>query len=807
MRNYLNILLKVCLVIIISFSGCKKSSDEDTIAGPQPGNTILETTITSGQTYTVPNKISVVIPAGIANGATLRIGEIETASAPQDQNLTLHKVYNVTISSGSSFTTPLEITLYYDPARIPTTTQLVNVGASYYSESLQKWMPYQDIVVNTQNNSVTFKSNHLTALSVWHRQYTYGYTNYYQTNHFNIYWKSGEPMSNSQYQSPYTSHATSDPNYIQDMATYLEAAYTAYKNANLWVPTWGRVDVYVQDLGAVDGNSSFFGYLNINKQMQAGATGSIADVLQQTTAHEFLHYIQDYYYMQLFSDYTNKWWLEATATIGDHIVYSSRTSYEANEYCDGTVQAQFHKAWDDCNSDPEWYKAGGFLSYIGYYRSGSKASIPDLIRECGNKFNLSYFRTIIDSYLNTNLAGWKGIGKEYADYVKWAFERRGAIKIPIIPIISVNDSWVKPVTVSGISSQDVNFTLPHMSAVVVKIKNTNTNLPGIWIKGTNIPADVYSYQYNTSSSSVSGPYYANMRSGDSNHVYIWSSTTWCDYLFVNTNKDNDMSVSLKIIVRDEPVCVPGGTNVTMADGSKKPIESIMPSEKIAAYDTLANKYSEAVVKEILVHNDGEYKIDRIKLAGYEDLKITENHPVFIKDKGWTKAGELKPGDILLQYDPAAASFNNAKIVSIIKDVARTNVVYNLKTTKGNYIANDILIHNKCLKEGSLIDTPDGPVPIERIKPGMEVYSMVNGVKVKTKVTNYYEKETILESIPGKVLSGETEVTVNHIIYSGGKFIPAGSLNLKDSNIKGKVYDIKTSSGNYYCGGILMKCSE
>ena len=34
----------------------------------------------------------------------------------------------------------------------------------------------------------------------------------------------------------------------------------------------------------------------------------------------------------------------------------------------------------------------------------------------------------------------------------------------------------------------------------------------------------------------------------------------------------------------------------------------------------------------------------------------------------------------------------------------SNVVYNLKTTQGNYIANDILIHNKCLKKGTPIET-------------------------------------------------------------------------------------------------------
>ncbi|MEI6566147.1 MAG: hypothetical protein WCR20_05710, partial [Verrucomicrobiota bacterium] len=552
-RSALNWILTWSMLLILAACNLKNGDNSD----DQPqGDVILESAINVGSTpavFTVANKISVTIPPGaVPNGSTLKIEEVLVSKAPQDATLNLHKVYNVSISSGSQFTTPLEISLYYDASKIPTGNQFITIGASYYSTGLQRWNSYQDVLVDKTTSKVTFKTNHLTTLSVWDRQYTYGYTNYLSSSHFYVYWKNGEPMTNSQYKSPFTSHANAtDPYYIQDLLTYLEDSYTAYKNNSFWVPTWSKVDVYVKDLGSVDGNSSFFGYLNINKKMDAGATGNIYDVLQQTAAHEFLHYVQDYYYIQLFSDYTNKWWLEATATQGDHIVYPNRSSFEAVEYTTGTVQAQLNKSWDDCNSDPEYYKAGGFLSYIGFYRSGQKANIPALIREGGNKFNLNNIRTIIDNYNNTNLTGWKGIGKEYSDYIQWALGNSGSIKIPIMPIISTNDYWVKPVTLSALGSQNLTFSIPHMAAALVKIKNTNTLNSAVSILATSMPSEISNFLYYSASNSIAGPYFSNIRTGDSIYTYLYNATSWKDYLLVNTSKDNDLSVSLKISLRAE----------------------------------------------------------------------------------------------------------------------------------------------------------------------------------------------------------------------------------------------------------------
>lgn len=805
-KSLLKLTLTLSMMLILS--ACDPKNGDDSAAQPQ-GDVILEQAINVGSTpavFTVANKISVTIPPGaVTNGSTLKIEEVQLSNAPQDATLTLHKVYNVSISSGSQFTTPLEITLFYDASKIPSGTQFTTIGASYFSTGLQRWNSFQDVLVDKTTNKVTFKTNHLTTLSVWHRQYAYGYTNYLSSAHFNVYWKNGEPMSNAVYPTPFTSHANAtDPYYIQDLLTYLETAYTGYKNANFWVPTWSKVDVYVKNLGSVDGNSSFFGYLNINKKMDAGGTLRITDVLQQTAAHEFLHYIQDYYYIQLFSDYTNKWWLEATATLGDHIVNTGKSSYEGDEWANGTIQAQLENSWDDCNSDPEYYKAGGFLSFIGYYRTGQKANLPALIREGGNKFNLNNFRTIVDNYNATNLPGWKGIGTEYSDYIIWAVGNRESIKIPIMPIISTNDKWVKPVTLAILGFQNVSVTIPHMAAAMVKIRNTSTTYSTVSILATNMPSGISNSLFSSSSNSINA-YYSNLKTGDSITTYLYSATTWKDYLLVNTSKDNDLSVSLRIRLNPQSSgCVMKGTLVMLEDGSTKPIEQIRPKDKIVAYDTILNKITKATVVDLLIHRDKKYSIDNLKFANNTDIKITGNHPVLVKNKGWVKVDDLIPGDVVYHYDKLDRKFSDLKVVSIIKDVSTSDVVFNLKTTQGNYIANDVLIHNKCLKKGSLIETPTGSKLIEEIRPGMEVYGFVNGNRIKTHVTNTYTKSTILDYIPGKKLDDGTEVTINHQVYYHGKFINASELPVKNVEIRGNVYDIRTETGNYYSNGYLMR---
>jgi hypothetical protein len=805
--------LVVSFAFALLFIRCglfEKTSPLDIIEG----TIILETTINSAlqpAVASVPGKIKVTVPAGLVPvGTKLTIGEINLPDAPPDPDLNLHKVFDVVLGSVHQFTTPIDIAINYDPAKATAGNKLRPIGASYYHKDLQRWAAFPDCIVDSVAHTVNFKTDHLTKLSSWDRRNLYGYTDYFDTTHFTIYWKSGDPMDNTAYTSPNAAlYPATSLHYILDIGKYLEETFTAFKAESLWVPS-GKVDVYIKDLGSEDGNSSFFGYLNINKTIKAAASGLISDAVQQTAAHEFLHYVQDYYYMQLFSDYTTKWWMEATATQADHMVWPARTYLETVEWTDKVLQTQLDRSWDDCNEDPNWYIAGGFLGYLSLYRTGAKADIAALIREGGNNFSISFIRTIINDYCQRTVTGWKGIGREYADYVNWAFVGSGKITIPVTPVISSPDPYITNYTLSTTTPVIASLSIPHMAAKVIKLKNTSTTLNNFAIKMINLDSSIISNTlYTTYAPGKPSRYSGNYRTGDSISMFFsGGSNSWVDFLFVNTSKDNAASVSVKIgLYQDLGPCVAAGTKVLLSSGSEIPIETVKPNDKIVACDTVKNLRAEAVVEKMLTHNDKPYSLSALTLDNNRELNVTANHPLFVAKKGWVKVENVNPGDIILAYDNAGRKMVESKVLSIIRDKSTCNVVYNLKTSKGNYIANGVLVHNKCLKQGSLIETPAGLRPVEQILPGDLVYALKNGTRVLSEVTNTYDKETVLPYLPGKKLGAHSEATVNHFVFYNGRFTRAGNLSLADSRIFGKVYDLKTRDGNYFCEGTLLKCGN
>lgn len=264
--------------------------------------------------------------------------------------------------------------------------------------------------------------------------------------------------------------------------------------------------------------------------------------------------------------------------------------------------------------------------------------------------------------------------------------------------------------------------------------------------------------------------------------------------------------SVSINNPDYEGCIVSGSLVTLADGSRKPIEKIQVGDKIVGMDTDAKITIPSVVEKVLVHKSNVYLIDVLKTEDGNELQLTGNHPV-LSNAGWKAVDELKVGDIIYEYNYITKLFTQTKVISVIKNQSKTDVVYNLKTTTHNYVANDMLIHNKCLKKGSLIDTPSGLKAIDMLQVGDMVWGRFDGKKVATEITNVFTKDTILDFIAGKKLTDKVSVTVNHVIEFEGNFVKAGKTNLPDEKIFGTVYDLKTTTGNYYGDSILMESAK
>ena len=75
-------------------------------------------------------------------------------------------------------------------------------------------------------------------------------------------------------------------------------------------------------------------------------------ILRSTAAHEYLHFIQDYYYVMNNAS-IGQWWLEALATQADRLVWGDKLVYCESEIYSiesfATLIENLSKSWDDCN--------------------------------------------------------------------------------------------------------------------------------------------------------------------------------------------------------------------------------------------------------------------------------------------------------------------------------------------------------------------------------------------------------------------------------------------------------------------------
>ena len=551
----------IILIILLVIISCSKEEGPTDPGGSEiPRTTLIDTTVnsTSGDVIvSVDSKINVTIPQGIAPaGTNLTISEIADVDAPQDENLEISNVFEVELSSGTEFDKPLTIKIYFDPSTLSTGNLKYKIGAAYYDENLEAWKIYADAVVDSIGNSITFETSHLTKLSKWSLS---NYTDYLTTNHFNIYWKDGDVPSNSAYNSPYASQYTgTDPHYIQDIGRFLEDAFRKYQSEQLTVPYF-RTSIYVTTLKE-DGETSFFGYITINKNITAGNGMTQTQALKKACAHEFLHIVQDYYYHQYFAAYGHKWWFEATATQADRIVYPDNPPFESVQYTDENFAEILSKSWDDCNSDPAWYQAGGFLAYLSAYRQGTKLSVTDLIKKGGDVQNGWFIRDIVNNEIEAKLSS--NIGQEYHNYIKWAYERQGDIRIKMTrPLSSANAPYVYPARFTQ-STKSFKYTwkaLPYLSSRVIKIMNYDASEEKLKLKFSR-DSNISAYMYYIIDDKMN--FMRELGKEDSLEANFPKSANWIDILMINKNNVTGETFSAEINL----VAAPKITSISPSQG-------------------------------------------------------------------------------------------------------------------------------------------------------------------------------------------------------------------------------------------------
>ena len=132
-------------------------------------------------------------------------------------------------------------------------------------------------------------------------------------------------------------------------------------------------------------------------------------------------------------------------------------------------------------------------------------------------------------------------------------------------------------------------------------------------------------------------------------------------------------------------CFAAGTKVIMADGSRKPIESLAVGDEVRSYDFKTDKVVTSRVS----------KLYRKQVPGYmvlnDGLKVTATHPFATGSDTWKQAGLLKVGDKVIG--------NSFTEITKVEKVANPTEVFNLSVdgTRTFYVTDGtsaFLVHNK-----------------------------------------------------------------------------------------------------------------
>ncbi len=480
-------------------------------------------------TIGIANVIDVKIPQGAFTGdAIFTIKKLDPSVLPVGTDFKPYESFEITSSGGSSFAKNLEIKFKYAENK-PGKKDKNSVA--WYNESTGKWLPFYNVSMDTIQKIATINTNHLCKISrCSYLNSYYGFTDWTSSLHFNLYWTDPGVMTNALYNSPNKAiNLGTYPYYVQDILYYLEDAWKVYKDIDFILPA-GKIDVYLQNLKE-PGETSYYGYISINQKMTGGIYFTPEEVLPTTCAHELLHFVQDYYYFELAP--SAHWWMEATAVQADRFVWTTHTKFEALDP-DNSLRIGFVNSWDDCNNDPAWYIAGKFLSYLANYRTGAKMNIPDIIKEAGKATNLSYYRTIVDTYVKSKL-GSTGIGDEFRNYAKWAYEAKGDIKYP-----QDDPGANKKICMlsNTLPVQSATVTVPHLAVGFIECPNQadikRTVYAKLNKKSTEVEVLAYYCTYDGTRTLAS-----SMNENDSVKFILLNKLGWIDIMVVNKTKDTD----------------------------------------------------------------------------------------------------------------------------------------------------------------------------------------------------------------------------------------------------------------------------
>jgi hypothetical protein len=138
---------------------------------------------------------------------------------------------------------------------------------------------------------------------------------------------------------------------------------------------------------------------------------------------------------------------------------------------------------------------------------------------------------------------------------------------------------------------------------------------------------------------------------------------------------------------NDPPCFAAGTPVTMADGSRKPIEEVRAGDEVLAFDGKSDTVKRVYVREADHVRELWYRSEEGELRR---LETTDEHLLWVDGKDWIPARKVEVGDNLMSL---------GKLKWKVEKNERFNrpaTVYSFDVhTYRSYFAGGVLAHERC----------------------------------------------------------------------------------------------------------------
>ena len=157
------------------------------------------------------------------------------------------------------------------------------------------------------------------------------------------------------------------------------------------------------------------------------------------------------------------------------------------------------------------------------------------------------------------------------------------------------------------------------------------------------------------------------------------------------------------------ICFPGDEEVTMANGSKKLLNTIKPGDKVITINPATKAASVVKVKELTTHDAKNYALTRLVLVAAQTkstkagefinlnskvLQATPNHPMMTKN-GNIKIGEIIEGQEVLCLNEQTGKYEAFTVIQKSEKGGGVQKVYNIVADGGNtLLMNGVMVMQK-----------------------------------------------------------------------------------------------------------------